>query len=376
MLLWQGAIVFAVAFSVAYLMVPVAKWASIRMGAIDYPGVRRVHETIVPRAGGIALFVGFWAGCAALAIGVNYFGWGPVSFFRLAYVNIAQLFVGLSLMFVVGLVDDVSPLAPRSKFAGQLVAAAVIYGAGVSIGEVRGIFTGDFIPLEWLDMPLTIMYILIFVNVVNLIDGLDGLAAGLVAIMAVSLMFLVIRRGNYTLTLACVSLIACCIAFLIFNFYPADVFMGDCGSHFLGAVLACVSVLGVVRTQSLVASLVPLVIAGVPVMDTTAAVIRRIREGKPIDEADKEHVHHRLLDAGFGQRRAVVTLYALSAVFAVVGYYINAFSGSMRWVLFGVFAFILFVVIARLRLLDPVLLHHYRRREKSEPRRRSSKKLY
>ncbi|MBQ9067886.1 MAG: undecaprenyl/decaprenyl-phosphate alpha-N-acetylglucosaminyl 1-phosphate transferase [Eggerthellaceae bacterium] len=376
MLLWQGAIVFGVAFLVTYLMVPVSKWLSVKMGAIDYPGMRRVNETIVPRAGGIALYVGFLAGCAALAMGVKVFHWQPAQFFYLNDVNVGLLLFGITCMFLVGLVDDVSPLAPRSKLAGQFLAAALIYGAGVSIAEVRGIFTGDLLPLEWLDMPLTILYILIFVNVVNLIDGLDGLAAGLVAIMACSLMFLVIRRDNYVLALLCVAVVACCVAFLIFNFNPASIFMGDSGSHLLGTLLACVSIMGVVRTQSLAVSLVPLVIAGVPVMDTATAVIRRIREGKPIDEADKEHVHHRLLDAGFGQRRAVLTLYALSAVFAIVGYSMNVFSGPTRWALMIVFAFIIFVVVARLHLLDPVLLHHYRRQEKSEPRRRTTKKLY
>ena len=375
MLAWQCAIVFSVAFVVAYAMVPASKAIALRLGGIDYPGERRVNDHAIPRMGGIALYVGFLAGVVVMVIGVNYFSWDMGNVLAIVDVNYIQLLVGVTLMFAVGIVDDVTPLAPRSKFAGQILAAAVVYGAGVDIGMVRGIFTGELLELAWLDMPLTILYILVFVNVVNIIDGLDGLAAGLVAIMAISLMFLCLRRGNFVLVMACFALFACCLAFLRFNFHPASVFMGDSGSHLLGTVVAVVSILGVVRTQSLAVSLVPLVIAGVPVMDTTAAVIRRIREGKRIDEADMEHVHHRLLDAGFSQRRAVLSLYALSALFALFGYNMNVFSGPVRWTLMGVFAIVLFVVIARLRLLEPVLAHHYRRQDKAEPRR-TRRKLY
>ncbi len=374
-LAWQCAIVFSVAFVVAYAMVPASKAIALRLGGIDYPGERRVNDHAIPRMGGIALYVGFLAGVVVMVIGVNYFSWDMGNVLAIVDVNYIQLLVGVTLMFAVGIVDDVTPLAPRSKFAGQILAAAVVYGAGVDIGMVRGIFTGELLELAWLDMPLTILYILVFVNVVNIIDGLDGLAAGLVAIMAISLMFLCLRRGNFVLVMACFALFACCLAFLRFNFHPASVFMGDSGSHLLGTVVAVVSILGVVRTQSLAVSLVPLVIAGVPVMDTTAAVIRRIREGKRIDEADMEHVHHRLLDAGFSQRRAVLSLYALSALFALFGYNMNVFSGPVRWTLMGVFAIVLFVVIARLRLLEPVLAHHYRRQDKAEPRR-TRRKLY
>lgn len=369
-ILVQGAIVFAVTFLVTYLLVPVSKVFAWRMGAIDYPGQRRVQNHVIPRAGGIALFGGLLAGGLTLAIGATFFGWDASRLHLTGEINYVVLFIGFFIIFLVGIFDDISPMSARSKLAGQVVAAGVICFSGATVGEVRGIFSGEFISLGWFDYPVTVVYILIFMNVINLIDGLDGLAAGLVAIMACGLLLLVARRENYTMVMFCLMLVGMCVAFLRFNFYPASVFMGDSGSLLLGSVLAVISVLGVVRTQSLVVALVPLVIAGIPVMDTGSAIVRRIREGKSIGEADMEHVHHRLLNAGLSQRRSVGLLYVFSVVLAVVGYYMSVFSGPVRWVLLAVIAVALFVVIRILHLFDPVLEHYYQRKTKQEPRRR------
>ena len=368
-LLVPGLVVFAVAFAVAYAMVPVSKVIAEHIGALDYPGERRVNVTIVPRAGGIALYAGFLAGALTVAIGVNLLGWRADDLAAVRDIDFVLLVCGLSIVFVVGLIDDVSPMSPRSKLAGQVLGAAVICMSGVTIGAVRWVFTGEIVVLGWLDWPLTIAYFVIFMNIINLIDGLDGLAAGITAIVGLGLLYLVTMRGSFVLAMFCLALVASCLAFLRFNFHPASVFMGDSGALFLGALLSVISVSGVVRMQGLAMMLIPLVIAGVPLLDAVSATIRRWRVGRSIGKADMGHIHHRLVGAGLGQRRSVLLLYAFSAAMTFAGCTMTLVHGVTRlWLLAGLAA-VVAVVVWKLHLFDPVLRHYYRRRLKSEKRR-------
>ena len=356
---YQAVIVFAVAFAVTFATVPLSKRIAAYLGAIDYPGNRRVNTEPIPRCGGIALYLGLMAAAFTVFVGMRFFGWEFDDLYTLENINYVLLFLGVTLMFAVGLVDDISQMPPWAKFVGQVVAACIVVAAGISIGTIRVPISGEYITLGWLDFPLTVLYLVVFVNIINLIDGLDGLAAGLVAIVAASMLYLVIMRGSFTLSLTSMALIAVCIAFLRYNFYPASVFMGDSGSHLLGLMVGLISVGGIVRTQSFVIMLVPLVIAGIPVIDTISAVIRRSRGHERIDKADMGHLHHRLIDAGFGQRKAVLILWACSAVLAFAGCAIGSFSGIMRYAVLAVLAVIVFVVIWRFGLFKPVLRHHY-----------------
>ena len=366
---WQAIFIFLVAFGTTYAMVPVSKRIAIAIGAIDYPGPRRVNKDVMARAGGIALYTGFVVAALVLYAGKHYLGWEFNDLYSVSGVDYVLLFCGLTIVFLVGLIDDVSPLSPRSKLAGQIVAAVVICLSGVTIGSLRWVFTGEYIALGWMDFPVTIVYFLIFMNAINLIDGLDGLAAGIVAIDALALLYLVLVRGNITFAFICLIIIAVCLAFLRFNFHPAQFFMGDSGSLFLGTLIAIISITCVMRSQGIAIFIVPLVIAGVPVIDTGSAIIRRLREGKRIDEADMEHMHHRIMASGYSQRRTVLVLYALTAVLAFAGCFIGSFAGFRRWVALGILIIGVFILIYRLRLFAPVLQHHYRRREKVEPRR-------
>jgi UDP-GlcNAc:undecaprenyl-phosphate GlcNAc-1-phosphate transferase len=224
---------------------------------------------------------------------------------------------------------------------------------------VRSLVDGAYLELGWLNIPLTVAYLVIFVNIINLIDGLDGLAAGIVAIVSAAMLYLVLMRGSMTLAFICVMLIAICLAFLCYNFYPASTFMGDSGALFLGLLLGTISIAGVVRTQSLVINLVPLVLAGIPVLDTASAVIRRTRQHESFAQADMGHIHHRLVDAGFGQRKSVLILYLFTAILAVSGLMLSRTSGYLRWFVFGALFAITFLLIWRLGLFKPVLQHHY-----------------
>jgi len=370
----EAGIVFAVAFLVTFLMVPVSKRIAQLVGAIDYPGNRRVNTKPVPRCGGIALYLGLVAGMFTLFVGVRFFGWELHDFYRVADVNYLALYLGVTFMFLVGLIDDITQLKPWVKFLGQVAAATVVVLSGVSIGVVRIPIVGDFLEFGWFDYPMSVLYLVVFVNITNLIDGLDGLASGIIAIVAAALLYIVVMRENMTMAFACIALIAICLAFLCYNFFPASIFMGDSGSMLLGLVVGIISTSGVAHTQSAVIMLVPLAIAGVPVLDTVSAIVRRLRGHQKISEADSNHLHHRLMRSGLSQRRSVALLWVCTAVLAVVGCVMSSYPGRIREIILVVLLVVVFIVIWRFGLFKPVLKHHYDNRGKSGPRTPQHKK--
>lgn len=365
----QGVIVFAVAFLVTLAAVPFSRWLAATIGAIDYPSNRRVNDHPVPRCGGIALYLGFMAGCLTLWLGTSFFGWRITDLYIVKGVQYPVLVMGISIMFIVGLIDDIVQIGPMQKLAGQVLAATIVALSGVSIDMVRSLVDGAYVELGWLNIPITVAYLVVFVNIINLIDGLDGLASGLVAIISCGMLYIVYLRGSMTLAFVCLALIAICLAFLCYNFYPASTFMGDSGALFLGLLLGAISIAGVVRTQSLIINIVPLVIAGIPVLDTLSAIIRRTRQHTSFANADMGHIHHRLIDAGFGQRKAVLILYACTAALTVAGIMLSRTSGAMRWGTFVVLFAATFLLVWRLGLFKPVLQHHYDNRGNLGPRK-------
>lgn len=363
----QGLIVFAVAAVVTYAMVPVSKRIAHKLGAIDYPSNRRINTEPIPRCGGIALYCGFLAGCFTVYLGNVFFGWGADDLFAMQEVDYRLLFVGMTCMFCVGLVDDNVQIAPLPKFGGQVVAALIVVASGVSIGAVR-LLGNDYLEFNWIDIPLTVLYLVVFVNVINLIDGLDGLAAGIVAIAGIGLFVLTAFRGSTFLALGCLSLVAACVAFLRFNFHPATIFMGDSGALLLGLILGVISVTGVVRTQSFVVMLVPFVIAGVPVLDTLSAIVRRKHEHHSIGEADLGHIHHRMVRFGMSQRTAVVVLYALTAALVGIACFLIGAPVRVQALVFAILFVVGLIAVWSLGLAHPVLRHHYEGRGKRGPR--------
>ena len=366
---WQPmCIVFVVAFAVTYATVPLSKKIAAALGAIDYPSNRRVNAAPVPRCGGIALYLGLCAAALTVFVGMRFFDWEFDEIYRLVDMNYPLLFLGITLMFAVGLVDDITQLRPLTKFGGQVVASIVVVLAGVSISAVRTVIDGDYIDLGWLDVPISVLYLVVFANITNLIDGLDGLASGLTAIVSAAVLYLVIARGSMVLAFACVAMIAVCLAFLRYNFFPASIFMGDSGALLLGLMLGIISVEGVVRTQSFIVMLVPLAIAGVPVLDTVSAIVRRLRGHESIGQADLDHVHHRLLKAGLSQKRSVAVLWVCTAVLAIAGCAISGLSGYVRWGVFFGLGIVVIFVIWKFGLFKPVLKHHYDNLGKVGPR--------
>jgi len=336
----QYAILVAVAAVVTLLTTPLVRALSIRYGLVDEPSGRKVHDEPVPRIGGVAIYAGLAASIGFAVFAEANLDW-TVGFLNQAgnRVNLPMLFAGVTLVGLVGLIDDIWDLRPRYKLLGQILAALVVALAGLRIEFVGDPLGRGLILLGLLSVPVTVIYLVGFANVINLIDGIDGLAAGVCAIAASSLLVLAAQGNRLDAAVLAAALLGACLGFLKYNFHPASIFMGDSGAMLLGFTLAVTSLLGVMKTTAAIALAVPLLIIGVPIFDTLWAIIRRVRHNKPIGQADRGHIHHRLLGRGFDQRQTVLIIYVWSGALAVGAYTVRYAPGPVRWgALFALFA--------------------------------------
>lgn len=292
---------------VAFLVTPIVRWLAFRWGAIDLPDPRKVHQQPMPRLGGIAIFVGFsfpWTGFYLInnrvsAIFQNY----EKLFFA--------LMLGAAAMLVLGIVDDIKSLRARPKFIVQILTAVGLYFGGYRINVLSNPF-GDPIVLGWLSLPVSVLWIVGITNAINLLDGIDGLAAGVTACIALSLALINIIGGNVIVALLTLCLAGACLGFLPYNFAPARIFMGDSGSLFVGLMLSCIGILSLFKAATATFVVVPLILFGLPLFDTTSVMFGRWRRGVSMFQADKSHVHHQLLRLGWNQKQAAYFLYAVT----------------------------------------------------------------
>ena len=299
--LWAPLVLAAVVTAIA---TPLSIFIAPKVGAMDVPkDKRRVHNKPMPRFGGIALYAGIMVGLAVFAHG---------------HAHVDAIMVGCTLTYILGAVDDIKGMKPIIKFVGQAVCASVVFAMGLRVEFVTNWF-GE----GRMDLGIAVCYIVTVIwlvgitNAVNLVDGLDGLAAGISAISALSIAYISYIHGWYFPTTCMMVLAGACVGFLPFNFHPAKTFMGDGGSQLLGFALAALSVLGTVKSATLVVLVIPVLVLGHPIFDTLMAIIRRTLRHQSIGTADKEHLHHRILRAGFGQRRAVLLMYSLSGIMGI-----------------------------------------------------------
>ena len=271
---------------------------------------RHLHTKPLPRLGGIAICVTFMT--AALA-------YIPIS--RLLHVSVSTksylgILVPVLLIFLMGAYDDVKPLKPKSKIAVQASAAILLYLAGFGIHYFSSLFGGHSIGIAF-DLPLTVFWVLLITNAFNLIDGLDGLAAGSAMISAVALLVVCLLGHNELITYLVVVLLGAILGFLPFNFYPASIFMGDSGSLFIGFLLSALAMAAgqEVTTNSGIA--IPILAFGLPILDVTLAVLRRLLRRRPIFRGDTDHIHHKLLRRGLSHRQAVLVLYGVTFAFVL-----------------------------------------------------------
>ncbi len=292
---------FLLAMFVSYVLTPYIKKLAFHVGAIDKPDNRKVHKKIMPRLGGLAIYIAFMIAClASLELTWDIFG----------------ILLGGTVIVAVGMLDDIYQLPAKVKLLGQIVAACILVLFDIRIEWLNNPFGGYFY-LEWLAVPFTIFWVISFTNVVNLIDGLDGLAAGVGAIASITVILVSIPLGYYHVAIMTAALAGGIVGFIRYNFNPATIFMGDTGSMFIGYMLAAISVYGAVKTAATIALIVPAIALGLPIMDTAFAIMRRYVNGRPIFQPDKGHIHHRLLAMGMNQKQAVLLMYGITAALGI-----------------------------------------------------------
>ncbi|HCJ09790.1 MAG TPA: undecaprenyl-phosphate alpha-N-acetylglucosaminyl 1-phosphate transferase [Clostridiales bacterium] len=308
-----------VAFATTYLLTPLVRRLAVRVGAVTRPAARSVHTTPTPHLGGLAIYASF-------AVTLLLIGELPRS------ETVRILACGL-LALGLGTLDDFRDLSPRTKLLGQVLVASLLVGLGVRIHFITNPF-GDLIYLGSWSYPLSVLWVVAVMNVVNLADGLDGLAAGICAIAAIAALFASARVGLLPeVTILAAALAGSTVGFLPHNFNPAKIFMGDAGAMFLGFTLAAISIHGALKQTTAVALLVPIVALGLPITDTALAIYRRLRAGRSVGQADRGHLHHRLLDLGLTQRQAVLVMWGVTAWLGLSAVLLSEVSGGLGFVL-------------------------------------------
>jgi UDP-GlcNAc:undecaprenyl-phosphate GlcNAc-1-phosphate transferase len=317
----------------AIAVLPV-RWLAFRLGAVAQPGDRFIHREPTARLGGLAMYLGFGLSAALFSTSPATLG----------------LLLSAAVITTLMVFDDIHGVRPLIKLLFQVGAsllAIVVFDISIQFVNLPGGHLIHFSPAA--AIPLTLLWFVSLQNTINLIDGVDGLAAGVVAIVAATLLLAAINRGETDIVILAGALIGACIGFLFFNWHPARLFMGDSGSNFLGFALAALSVLSVAKGTVVLALIVPVAALAIPIVDTAWAIVRRQRRGRSIATPDTEHLHHRLLDFGLSPRETALVFYFGTAIFAAVGLAVY----GHRKVLLGAIVLMLFaiavIVIRRFR---------------------------
>lgn len=344
-----------IAAVITFALTPVAMRAAWRLGVVDRPGGRRIHDRPIPLLGGVAILVGIVVAVLPnLEVDRRY----------------ASILIGAGLICLLGVVDDRFGIPPLPKLLGQIACAAIPVATGMTIDSITIPFIEpSTVSFGVFAYPLTMIFIVAVANVVNLADGMDGLAAGVCGISALTFAILALSLGRISAGVMAAAVAGACLGFLPWNFNPAKVFMGDSGALVLGFLLACVSIQGVMKTAAALSLVFPLVVLLVPILDTSFVILKRLKSGQSIASADKNHFHHRLLRVGYTQRQAVGLLYAWSAVLAAFALAIRLFpyrtEGTWNlWPTIGLTAFgliALFVTYYVAVALEIIKYRHLRR---------------
>ncbi len=314
----------------AMVGVPVFLRFGVAMRILDRPGTRKVHSIATPRIGGLAVVVAVVAWTVMVLFVDNEVGRALRKLQPHVWVLLGvSVFVSM-----LGLVDDIRKLRARVKLLGQILAALVVCHFGIRIENIRvsGVFKLNLGLMSW---PVTVFWIVAITNAVNMIDGLDGLAAGLSVVACSVLAVFALCTGQVAMAALMIVLLGSLTGFLFFNFNPARIFLGDCGSMFLGFFLATAGVMSAMHAQTLAGMALAVLGLGVPIFDTFFSIVRRILDRRSLFAPDRGHIHHRLIDSGLGHRKAVLVMYGLSIVSGLIGLLMVVTTGLWRM---GVFA--------------------------------------
>ena len=303
-------------FAASIFLTPIVKKLAFKIGATDKPNQRKVHQKIMPRLGGLAIYISFLIGIAIIQ---------PNPKFLLPILNLSEnlnlaIILGSLIIIFTGIVDDTKEISPKVKLLGQILASFVVVFLGdIRLEFINLPFGAGELDFGMLSIPFTMVWIIGITNAINLIDGLDGLAAGVSTIALFTIAGMAYMMGNpYVMVVALIAAVST-LGFLVYNFHPAKIFMGDTGALFLGFLIGVLSLLGF-KNVTFISLIIPVIILGVPISDTFFAIIRRLVNKQPLTAPDKSHLHHCLLRSGFTHRQTVLLIYVMSALFGLTAF--------------------------------------------------------
>lgn len=317
-------------------LTPLARRFSTRFGSVDVPGSRKIHTSVVPSSGGVAIFFAFLV---------------AILFFNRTSPEIIGYLIGATIITCIGLFDDIFDFSPLTKFFGQILAALIVIYSGIQIEFITNPGQETVFNLGFLALPLTFFWIIGITNAVNFIDGIDGLAAGVSGIASWTLAIVALMFGRYDAGVLAFTLGAAAFAFLPYNFSEnKKIFMGDAGSNFLGFSLAVFSIMGMVKVATAFTMLLPVLVLAIPILDTAFAIIRRLLKHKSPFEPDASHLHHRILKLGYTHKQTSCIIYCISIVLSIIAVISTKLAdGYSMFILLGV-AVILVIAAWRLGL--------------------------
>lgn len=326
-------------FLLVACLIPFIKKIALHIGAVDIPNERKVHKKPMPRLGGLGIYFGFLLG---------YMLYGEAS----ALMN--SILIGSFIIVLDGVVDDIKPLKASTKFLGQVVASCIIVFYGNIVMHDISAF-GIYIDFGILAPFVTILFILGCINCMNLIDGLDGLAGGISSIFFLTVGIICSIRGSFDLSfILTFIMLGSTLGFLVHNFNPAKIFMGDSGSMFMGFIMAVITLLGF-KNVMMSSIIVPLLILAIPILDTLFAIIRRTLKGESISKPDKFHIHHQLLNRNLSQKQTVLIIYFINALFAFASIVYVLKNRELGYLIYGV---LLMIVVTFVLKTNVVVEHH------------------
>lgn len=361
---YQYIVIFLIPLILALGLTPLVIRFAKLVGAIDYPNERKVHKDPIPRLGGISIYLSF-----------------VISLYILSYIEtiniyittktVFMLIVSATVVLLLGMWDDIRELKPGKKFLGQCIAATIVYIAGFRISTVTS-FSGDMMYLGILDYPITLLWIVGITNAFNLIDGLDGLAAGVAIIAGMTIFSISIVKDDIMSAILVLTFVGGIVGFMRYNFYNAKIFLGDSGSLLIGFTLAIFSILSKTKSSTAFSVIFPLLVLGLPIMDTMLSMLRRFIKSLKSDQSssrgkysiksifypDKNHIHHQLMNFGFSQRKVVILLYIVSVIFGIGAFTITMVNTLVAVpILIGI-ALIIFIGITQLGYKEMAILRN------------------
>jgi UDP-GlcNAc:undecaprenyl-phosphate/decaprenyl-phosphate GlcNAc-1-phosphate transferase len=309
---------------------------------------RQVHSSPLPRLGGVAIFISF---SLSVAIAVALAGRNPHWQPTFSLKTLLTILLPAALVFLLGVYDDIRGAGPYFKFSVQAAAAAMLFAGGLRIVDIPVLFGRHSLPW-FVGLPFTILWVLAITNAFNLIDGLDGLAAGSALFSTLVAFVVALLNGPSLVTIMTIALAGAILGFLRYNFNPATIFLGDSGSLFIGFLLSALALEGAQKAPTIVAVAIPVVSFGLPILETSLSVLRRLISGRPVFTADREHIHHKLMQHGMTHRQVVILLYGVSAIFALLSLFLLWPTGSSLGLVLAVLGIGIWIGVQHLGYLE------------------------